>query len=86
MKTPTKKKATTDSGVMKYVKLVTGSRAGSFVCNIALAYAVMMVARLLFAVANIGLLADGMSWRRAGRRLNGAGGFGTAAMVATYAR
>ena len=57
---------------MKYVKLVTGSRAGSFVCNIALAYAVMMVARLLFAVANIGLLADGMSWQLAGRMLQGA--------------
>lgn len=85
MKTPTKKKATTDSGVMKYVKLVTGSRAGSLVCNIALAYAVMMVARLLFAVANIGLLADGMSWQLAGRMLQGALMFDTAAIIYTNA-
>ncbi len=75
------KSAPTRGGAMKYLSLVTDSRLGSLVCNILLAYAVMMVARGVFFVCNIGYYADYMSWQLAADMLRGALMFDTSAMI-----
>lgn len=66
---------------MNFIRQITDSRIGSFVCNIVLAYVVMMLARVIFFVANIGYYIDYMSWQLAGDMLRGALVFDTSALI-----
>lgn len=70
---------------MKRVCLVAESRMGCLVCNIVVAFAVMMVARLVFFVLNIGCFAHHLSWQLAADMLRGALLFDTSAIISVNA-
>ncbi|MGN1246434.1 MAG: LTA synthase family protein [Muribaculaceae bacterium] len=72
-------------GVGKWIEEMwlraTGSRLGSLVCNVVIAFAVMMLARVLFFVTNIGCFVDYLSWQLVADVLRGALLFDASAMV-----
>ena len=63
------------------LQAVVNSRLGGMVCNILLAYAVFMVARLVFFAVNISYFADYLSWKLIADMLRGALAFDTSAII-----
>ena len=63
------------------LQAVVNSRLGGMVCNILLAYAVFMVARLVFFAVNISYFADYLSWKLIADMLRGALVFDTSAII-----